>query len=328
MSRISEFLHTTLNPAVFHGHREKSSFFEGWYFKIINADETQRYAIIPGVFLGEDAHAFIQILDGNSAQSSYHRFNISDFVPSKDKFEVCLAGNFFSNETIYLDLCDDLREFTGELRFEGVTPWPVTVPSPGIMGWYAWIPKMECYHGVLSFDHQIHGSLKIDGQLQDFTEGRGYTEKDWGKSFPAGYVWLQSNHFEKSGISLTASIAVIPWMRRAFRGFIVGLWYKNQLYRFATYTGAKTEELSVTDDRVHWVMKDRRYQLELLACRAEGGLLHEPTGSEMLQRVEETMFATVELKLSTNDGRTIFNGKGRNTALEVNGDIPRLLAMK
>jgi hypothetical protein len=66
----------------------------------------------------------------------------------------------------------------------------------------------------------------------------------------------------------------------------------------------------------------------LVAFRAEGGLLHEPTRSEMLQRVEETMLATVEVKLTTLAGDTIFAGQGRNASLEVNGDIPRLLAMK
>ena len=328
MGRLSDFLHTTLNPAMFHGHGKKPPFFEGWYFKIINADETQRYAIIPGVFLGEDAHSFIQILDGNTARSSYHRFDIADFVVSKEAFELCLDGNFFSKETIYLDISDERRNISGELAFEGLNPWPVTLTSPGIMGWYAWVPKMECYHGVLSFDHQIQGSLKVDGHPIDFTGGRGYIEKDWGKSFPAGYVWLQSNHFAKPGTSLTASIAVIPWLGNAFRGFIVGLWHENRLYRFATYTGAKTEELRITDEQVHWVLRDRKYRLILQAHRAEGGLLREPTRVEMLQRVEETMLSLVDVQLTTLDGQSVFSGQGRNTALEVNGDIPRLLAME
>ena len=49
----------------------------------------------------------------------------------------------------------------GRLVFEGITPWPVSITSPGIMGWYAWVPKMECYHGVLSLDHRIQGDLQI-----------------------------------------------------------------------------------------------------------------------------------------------------------------------
>jgi tocopherol cyclase len=328
MIPLSHFVRTTLNPAMYHGHFKEPPFFEGWYFKLVNAPETQRFAIIPGVFLGENAHAFIQILDGNTAQSRYHRFESSDFWASTERFEVHIGKNVFTADSLEIDIDDHLGQVSGELKFEGGTPWPVSITSPGIMGWYAWVPKMECYHGVLSFDHKIHGSLMINEQSIGFTNGRGYLEKDWGESFPAGYTWFQSNHFETPGTSLTASIAVIPWLGKAFRGFIVGLWYKNHLYRFATYSGARTEAFSIADDRVTWTLRDRHRRLELVAFRAEGGLLHEPTRSEMLQRVEETMLATVEVKLTTLAGDTIFAGQGRNASLEVNGDIPRLLAMK
>lgn len=328
MNLFSYFVRTTLNPAMYHGYGKKPPFFEGWYFKLISADEAWRYAIIPGIFSGKNAHAFVQVLDGNTAQSTYHRFPASDFWASEEKFEIRIGENYFSEESIELDINEDLGQISGKLHFEGLKPWPVSVASPGIMGWYAWVPKMECYHGVLSFDHQIQGSLQIDGKVIDFTEGRGYIEKDWGQSFPAGYIWFQSNHFDTPGTSLTASVAVIPWLGNAFRGFIIGLWHQDKLYRFATYTGAKTEALDITDERVTWVIRDRHYRLELLAHRTEGGLLHEPTRSEMLQRVEETMRATVDVKLTTLDGKTIFAELGRNTSLEVNGDIPRLLSMK
>ena len=328
MNPLSYFLRTTLNPAMYHGHNKNPPFFEGWYFKLIDAVENQRYAIIPGVFLGKRAHSFVQVLNGNTGKSNYYRFHSSDFWASQEEFEVRIAQNYFSETTIKLNIDNALGQVIGELTFDGGIPWPVSITSPGIMGWYTWVPKMECYHGVLSFDHQIRGILRIDGQSIDFTDGRGYIEKDWGQSFPAGYVWFQSNHFDTQGTSLTASIAVIPWLGNAFRGFIVGLWYQGNLYRFATYTGARTETLDIVDDRVTWVIRDRRYRLEMVACRVEGGLLHEPTRTEMLQRVEETMLATAEIRLETLTGETIFLGQGRNTALEVNGDLDRLLSMR
>ena len=86
--------------------------------------------------------------------------------------------------------------------------------------------------------------------------------------------------------------------------------------------------MDVASDRVLWIVRNRRYRLEMLVDRAAGGLLHEPTQSEMLQRVEETMLATVQVNLATLDGEKIYAGRGRNTALEVNGDLNQLLAMK
>ena len=66
----------------------------------------------------------------------------------------------------------------------------------------------------------------------------------------------------------------------------------------------------------------------MAASRTEGGLLHGPTRVEMLQRVEESMSAILHTQLSTRSGQVIFDSQGRNTAMEVNGDLDRLLAMK
>ncbi len=223
------------------------------------------------------------------------------------------------------------QQVEGTLRFGGLTPWPVTLTAPGIMGWYAWVPVMECYHGVVSLDHTIHGSLTIDGEIIDFSGGRGYIEKDWGRSFPEAWIWFQSNHFTALGTCLTASIAVIPWGPTAFPGFIVGLWHDGQLYRFATYTGAKTAHLRVTDETVDWAMAGSGFRLELFVTQGEGrgfGLLKGPDGFEMGKRVAETMSATVRVRLTAlADGRVIFEDTGHHAGLEVHEVEARLLKM-
>ena len=216
-------------------------------------------------------------------------------------------------------------QISGKIQLGTLQPWPVTLLSPGIMGWYAWVPRMECYHGVLSFDHPLEGSLTLNGQTMDFSGGRGYIEKDWGQSFPAGWVWFQSNHFGSGQTCITASVAIIPWLGSAFRGFIVGLWVEGKLYRFATYSGARLESLKIFDEHVEWVLRDSRYRLNLTASRARGGLLRGPTRLDMGQRVLETLNATVSVRLETLQGKVIFEGVGRHAGLEVMGDLPRLL---
>jgi hypothetical protein len=49
---------------------QAAAFLEGWYYKLVEASEQARYAVIPGIFLSEDPaehHAFVQILDGLGA---------------------------------------------------------------------------------------------------------------------------------------------------------------------------------------------------------------------------------------------------------------------
>jgi len=184
---------------------------------------------------------------------------------------------------------------------------------------------MECYHGVLSFNHNLEGTLTLDGQIMDFSGGRGYIEKDWGQSFPAAWVWFQSNHFKGYSACITASVAIIPWLGRAFRGFIVGLWVNGKLYRFTTHNNTKIESLEIFDENVKWVLRNRQYRLTMEARRVEGGLLRGPTRVDMGTRVMETLNASVRVELITLKGDLLFEGIGEHAGLEVVGDLPRLL---
>lgn len=325
------FSPTLFHPERYHGHRRRPPFFEGWYFKLIDASETHRYAVIPGIFLSKDPdrhHAFVQILDGSTGEATYHRYPADEFRASTDRFEVEIGPNRFSEREVVLDIADDTRVVRGTVRLGSSVPWPISPTRLGIMGPYGWAPFMECSHGLVSFDHTVDGTMAIDGRDVDFTGGRGYTEKDWGKAFPAGYVWMQSNHFQTPGTSFVASIAIIPWMVSAFPGFIIGLRHKGKLHQFATYTKATTTDLRFTDDTVVWAVADRRHRLRIKAERAHGGLLYAPTRQDMSDRVGETMLSRIEVTLTDSQGKVLFEEVGRNAGLELHGDLPRLLALQ
>lgn len=322
----------TLHPERYQGARRSYPFFEGWYYKSVDASEQHRIAVIPGIYKGRtpaNSHAFIQFMDGMTGETAYFRYPLEDFRAEANDFDLRIGPNRFRADGIVLQLDGPDCTVTGSLRFHGVTPWPVTLRSPGIMGWYAWVPFMECYHGVLSLDHRIEGALRIQGIDVDFTDGRGYIEKDWGRRFPAAWVWFQSNHFDTPDTSVTASIAIIPWIRSAFRGFIVGLWHAGTLYRFTTYAGGVIEHLAVEPETVTWDLRNRQYRLQMRIQRTEAGLLYAPDIDDMTGRVAETMRSTAEMRLTRLDdphGQPILEGTARNGALEVVGDIAALLA--
>ncbi|MBI5567518.1 MAG: hypothetical protein HY870_21640 [Chloroflexi bacterium] len=321
-------LRAVWRPAMYHGHGQRRNFFEGWYYKLVDAAESHVHAIIPGVFLGKDAsasHCFVQVLDGATGHSTYHRYPLDRFWASKYELDLRVGPNRFYLDRIQLDLDDTDRSLRGELHFDGVTPWPVTPTSPGIMGPYSFAPFMECYHGVLGFDHALRGSLMMNGESINFDGGRGYMEKDWGRAFPQAWVWGQSNHFDHVGTSMTVSVATIPWLRTSFRGFIIGLWHERQLYRFATYTGATITSLKLTDTHVVLRVEDKHHRLEVDAARSEGGLLHAPYRTDMLQRVTESLTATIAVKLIDQSGNVIFEGVGRHAGLEINGEIQQIV---
>ena len=312
-----------LKPEVFHGHNKKKNFFEGWYFKIVDKAEENIFAFIPAIFLSEDeskSHSFIQVLDGIKMEPYYHRYGVSEFVASKGEFELNLAGSYFSRDRIRLDIDGEGQRIKGELSFSGHKPWPVSITAPGAMGWYAYIPFMECYHGVLSFDHEIEGNLVIDGREIDFTGGRGYLEKDWGRSFPKAWLWMQSNHFELNGTSLMASIAIIPWLKGHFRGFIVGFHHQGRLYRFTSYNRAKIERFTIDDgDNILLELVNKNYRLRIQTRADAGtGLLYGPYKNEMIGNVKESLTAEIKVELvDKGPGKVIFAGTGRNAGMEL-----------
>ena len=323
-----QFFKGIFHPEAFHGHGRSKRYFEGWYVKVVSADQKTRWAVIPGVFLGLDGgvnEAFIQLLDGSTGRSWYHKFDTSEFSASADEFDVTLGKNHFSSKGVTLDL----PELRGSISFESeLDPWPVKPLSPGIMGWFGAVPFMECFHGIVSFGHDLAGDLTVEGKKVSFAGGRGYIEKDWGRAFPSGYVWLHSNHIVSDpDASLIGSVAIIPWIGRPFRGYIVGLKHSGKLHRWTTYNGAKEIELTITDTHVQWQLSSKDGNLTLSADRVRGGLLHAPIRTEMHQRVDETLDAVIHIKHTDRAGRVLLEGKGLVGAMEVHGDLRRLLAI-
>jgi len=316
------------HPEGFHGRGVTGGFFEGWYVKLVTADLAQRWAVIPGLFRSDqgEAESFVQVLDGLTGRSWYHRFDAGAFSAAEDRFEVAVGANRFGADGLQLDL----PQLRGRLSFTTpLEPWPVTPREPGIMGWYGLVPFLECFHQVVSFGHDLAGDLQVEGRATSFDGGRGYLEKDWGKAFPSGYVWLASNHIDTDpAASLVASAAIIPWLGGSFRGWIVGLRHQGRLGRWTTYNGATERQLSIDDTTVRWTLDGPDGTLDLAADRVRGGLLHAPVRTAMHQRVEETLDARVRVRHTAPDGRVLLDGTGRCAGLEVHGDIDRLLALR
>ena len=317
-------LNSFFNPEQFQGWGKKKNYFEGWYFKLISADEKNAFAFIPGIAMDAagNQHAFIQVLDGKKQTSAYHKLPISDFIPQQKKFSIAIGNNLFSQHQIQLDL----PGIKGTLNFSGNVPWPKPWYSPGIMGPFAFVPFMECYHGIVSMDHIIQGELEIDGVNIDFSNGRGYLEKDWGRSFPSAYFWMQSNHFSEAGISLKCSVAKIPWVRSSFVGFIAGVWLKDRLIRFTTYNQSKLRKSFANEKEVEIILENKNYLLEILAHRDGATQLASPINGFMNGRIEESMTSSIAVMLTDKkNNKILLSDTGNNAGLEVAGNIQEIM---
>ncbi|KAG0048201.1 hypothetical protein BGZ83_006805 [Gryganskiella cystojenkinii] len=118
------------------------------------------------------------------------------------------------------------------------TPLPISRLHPSIMGTAAYLPFLECNHGVASLHHPIEkGTLSVlesPGIVMEsiFDGGVGYTEKDWGVNFPSTWIWAQTNIFKKSpGSSLLISVASVPVLGPDFSD-----WVSTHLPMFSSLT--------------------------------------------------------------------------------------------
>jgi tocopherol cyclase len=309
-------LYKIFNPALFQGSLNKSNYFEGWYFKHVSANHQDSFTVIPGISLSTDTHAFIQFVDGSTGKSAYFRYDIRDFHAEKRTFKVRIGNSFFSSDGVGLDLENDEFKVNGKIDYSDMVTLRSTLLRPGIMGWYSYVPGMECNHGVVSLNHFLAGTIYIDGQKKILSGGKGYIEKDWGTSFPESWIWLQCNTFKDEYVSVMISAAKIPWRGSFFPGFVAFIYLKGKTEIFATYNGAKIMYLrKVSSQKSEILIVKGRKNLKAVISAREGAALSAPVDGKMINRIKESLSAKINIEY-TDGNKVIFSGTGINSGFE------------
>jgi len=314
----------------YKGSRRKRRYFEGWYFKQVSGDRSEIWSFIPGISRGEspsEGCSFVQVIEGRSGRTWWFQYPLESFSASGSRLDIRVGGNVFTDKGIVLDLAGGEASFQGELRFGPFTRLPSSLLRPGVMGPYAYVPFMECRHGLVSLHHRVEGDFETEGRRVSMAgakgAGRGYVEKDWGSSMPSSWIWMQSNNFEAEGDSFMLSIADIPWLGGAFTGFLCVGCLGGRILREATYTGARLKGFHLEDGGLSLATVRGDSRLEIRTSRSRGGLLRAPVKGLLTRRISESVDARIELRW-TNKGSTLFEGDAPAAGLELVGD-PRLL---
>ncbi|MCJ7691023.1 MAG: hypothetical protein MUO60_17155, partial [Clostridiaceae bacterium] len=161
------WLNKITHPLLFQGSSKSEEYFEGWYYKQISRDEKRVISFIPGISLfNNDIHSFVQYifvsLDKNNKKTiktGYVKYSIKDFKYNNSPFMLQVGDNIFTESMISINITDYDLHIEGMLKFGSFTPIKKSILSPNIMGHFAYIPKMECYHGIVSMNHLVNGVL-------------------------------------------------------------------------------------------------------------------------------------------------------------------------
>ena len=244
--------------------------FEGWYYK--HQFHHEALICIPSIY-EEDGHrsGFIQLVFKD--QMHYLEYEESEIGRVSDTC-VELGKNVFTSYGIHLDN----EWMVADLSYGALTPLRYD-----IMGIFAYMPNMECRHGVLSLYHEVHGEVMWE-QERIKVEGVGYIEKDRGTAFPSEYCWFQSNAFQSKACVLFA-MAKIPIFKFNFWGHFAVIFDGEKEYRFATYLGAKLLQC----DEHYLRLKQGNYYLRIRVDGQQGIALKAPNQQGMQRMIHEAI---------------------------------------
>lgn len=301
-------------------------YFEGWYFKQVSKDERSAISFIPGASLAkEDPHCFIQYiyvcLDENHKKiirTGYHKFPLGDFVYNDDPFLIRVANNCFAESALSVKLKDDHNnDIEAAFGFGPFHSIKKSILMPNMMGIFAYFPKMECYHDVISMNHLLHGALRVNEEEIDFNDGKGYIEKDWGTSFPKKYIWIQCNNFKNKNASVFCSVAEIPFINKSFSGYICNLVIDHDEYRFATYNNSKYTIERITDEEIALSFESRKARLKIEANLTNTGELIAPQQGRMEKVIKEGLSGHVKIHLYNKQNGITYEDAGNMAGIEI-----------
>jgi tocopherol cyclase len=305
-------------PELFQGSLKKKKYFEGWYFKHVNKERSHIISVIPGISITRnESHSFVQILDSDTGQGSYVSYSLNEFRWNRRRFLIEIGPNVFTSDFIDLNIEGNNTSLKGHLSYQNSVGYPGKLLSPGIMGWYSFVPFMECNHGIVSVIHEITGKLEFQGKEVDFTQGKGYIEKDWGTSFPEAWIWMQSSNFKEPYTSFSFSIAKIPWLGSYFIGFISFFFFSDKFYLFSTYNGSVVTEVTHDDRNIHFIVRNKKCRLHINVMSNSFSELIAPVSGEMSRTIKESPDSEIYLELYDNTDKLTYSGKGHCAGLEI-----------
>jgi len=264
----------------------KTNGFEGWYLRLSDPQKTFNVALIFAHSTNqEDPHAFIQIFDGTKKTNTYLRFDAEAFRFENDT--VFIGENHLSLTSVHLKT----QVLTLDATFEN----PIYNKEKSAMGILEKFP-LETFQEVVIMDGTMHGKAKVYGK--DMTlDGTLYMEKTYGHKFPKTWFWVQANHFNIPGVSLSMSGGHVPTIKVRPFGFFVLLYTSTKNYRFATYDLSRMKIFHEAK-KTRFLVKKWFKTLEVIVTQHDPTELVGPTdGGLMTLPVYESIRAHVKVTL-------------------------------
>ncbi|MEA5418589.1 tocopherol cyclase family protein [Spirulina sp. CCNP1310] len=194
-------------------------------------------------------------------------------------------------------------------------------PQQATAGWLSHLPIFDPGWQILMAHGLANGVINWNGQEYYLEQAPAYSEKNWGRSFPKAWFWLNCNSFtDEPDLALTAGGGKRQVLITEETVALIGIHYRGQFYEFAPWNSRVTWAIAPWG---RWEMRAEgdRYHVELVGTTTHPGTpLRAPTHDGLTFCCRDTMRGEIALKLSHNNGEEICTAHSTTGGLEVGGE--------
>lgn len=310
-------------------------FFEGWYYRVTLPQLGESFAFMYSIEDPQGGQAYsggaAQILGPGDRYLWRTLPDVTGFWGAGDRLDLSHyrrdrqgEGYAATSERNQGYLCDPATGFycRWDYQIQPLYGWGNPhEPQQATAGWLSHLPIFDPGWQILMAHGLANGVIDWHGQEYYLEQAPAYSEKNWGRSFPKAWFWLNCNSFtDEPDLALTAGGGkrqVLTWEETVA---LIGIHYRGQFYEFAPWNSRVTWAIAPWG-RWEMAAESDRYRVELLGTTTHPGTpLRAPTHGGLAFCCRDTMRGEMTLKLTQNHGEEICTAHSTTGGLEVGGE--------
>ncbi|MGB2924258.1 MAG: tocopherol cyclase family protein [Limnothrix sp.] len=334
----------------YHWDYRTKRFFEGWYFRITLPELNDNFAFMYSIEdpLGNQAYSggAAQILGlqdeyfWRTLPNTDHFWATGDRLgaghwqnkPTNFTTPQLLAPDVFSKHitegyqaTTTLNQGRLTNPATGEVcqwHYETRPVYGWGIPPKATANWLSFLPIYDPGWQVLLAHGLSTGWIEWQGQRYDFVDAPAYCEKNWGKSFPTQWFWLNCNAFkEETDLALTAGGGVRQIFNHTEEVALIGIHHRDVFYEFAPWNSKINWQIAPWGSWKMQAQNNQGFAVELTGTTdLPGQPLRAPTHTGLQFCCKDTLRGQAELKLFSPKKELLLSATSDLCGLEVGGE--------
>jgi tocopherol cyclase len=334
----------------YHWDGSSDRYFEGWYYRVTLPDVGQSFAFMYSIDdpIGGKPHSggAAQVLGAGDRYLCRTFPDVKKFWAAKDSLQLghwgkthlkispqLLHPTTFAREIQegYQATATLNQGFIQDRGAQSSCRWCYEIKP--IYGWGVPQKLQQATAGLLSYlpifepGWQItmaHGLatgwIEWNGDRYEFSNAPAYSEKNWGRSFPQKWFWINCNSFDgEPDLALTAGGGrrqVLWWMESVG---LICLHYKGKFYEFVPWNSQVSWQIQPWGN---WEMQARNddFKVRLRGTSDRPGIyVRVPTAEGLSFRCRDTTNGRLTLELSEINGKTLLKAESFLGGLEIGG---------